>query len=460
MSGTYTFDTRRVSYAKWLKALAVIAVVIMVLVTTTRLTPLPGASAGADLDSGGSMLRQLVFPICAAMILLASKPFHKPGRLLRFPLSLTIVLVWCAISTLWSVSPPIAMRRLILTFLVIWSTFRAVDVLGYRHFLRILCYTFIGLLIANYIAIPLSPAAIHGQAERTDPSVLGAWRGIIPHKNHAGPLCVMTIFLLAFGIGRFPLLVRLCLIAATAFFLVKTNSKTSMALCIVAMSGGYLMKFYTPRMRALITPIIAAGAGVVAVALDILLPHYLDDLDSSTDAFTGRIQIWRVLLAYIHDNPMLGAGFQSFWAAGDRSPVLQYSNQTWIVTQVTEGHNGYLDIVSQLGLIGLGLTLLPFFIVPMAKLIYEGDIRDTDRSLIFALLFFSFGHNFTESSLLASDQFMEFMMIAALACLEDIRQPTRQQRRARFLKWVAQMGEDVRLIIFASMGKDPKKDRN
>ncbi|MFD1107068.1 O-antigen ligase family protein [Sphingobium olei] len=446
---------RRLDFSRYYRALAIIAVAILLFATATRLTPLQGdMDVSQSAGEGGSALRQVILFLCAGLVLAASRPLINPAGLLRFPLSMIILLGWCVLSLGWAAAPGVSLRRLILTFLVIWSIFRAVDALGYRQFLKILCYCCIAMLIANYLAVLLKPvAAIHLSADSNDPSLLGAWRGIVPHKNITGPVCALTLFLLVFGIGEMPLVVRLGLIAADIFFLIQTNSKTSMALSLTAILGGYIVKNYHPRVRLLVVPGAIVAGCVLAYVIDTYLPSYLSYLGSSQDAFTGRIQIWRILVDYIQDHLMLGAGFASFWAVGDSGPLSHYTSQRWILLQVAEGHNGYLDITAQLGLIGLGLSVLAIFVVPLAKLIFEADLPDRYRALMFAILFFSIGHNVTESSIMATDQFMQFVLMLVIACIEDMRAPWRAIRHANMMRWVRAAGEEFRLAVAAAIGR-------
>ncbi|MET0240385.1 MAG: O-antigen ligase [Sphingobium sp.] len=453
MAYEYFADQRKVNFTKFYRVLCQIAIVVLVLVTTTRLTPLPVDTGTIQMTGEGSMLRPLLLILCTLAILVASQPFAKGRRSLRIPVSLIVILGWCVLSVSWSATPSVALRRLIMTLMIVWCIFKSIEMLGYRHFLRLMLYICIGLLIANYIAVGVSPRAMHQSGEAGDPLLTGAWRGILPHKNLTGPLCTFTLFLLVFGVRPLSIFVRIGLIVASAFFLLQTNSKTSIALSVVAIAGGYMMKAYNPRMRILVAPLIGIFAALVAYGVDMLLPAYLDNLDSSTDAFTGRIQIWRSMLRYISDNPFFGAGFSSFWDAGASGPISHYATEMWILTGVAEGHNGYLDVTVQLGLIGLVLALGAIFVIPLMKLIFELGIPDNYRALMFAVLFFSIGVNFTETSLLATDQFMQFVLMANIACIEDMRMASRNARRASFLKWAQNVGHDIRLMFWSARGR-------
>ncbi len=51
------------------------------------------------------------------------------------------------------------------------------------------------------------------------------------------------------------------------------------------------------------------------------------------------------------------------------------------------------------------------------------SIPRTAGALQFAVLVFAIGHNFTESSLLATDQFMHVVTLLAIACIADMSRP-------------------------------------
>ena len=64
--------------------------------------------------------------------------------------------------------------------------------------------------------------------------------------------------------------------------------------------------------------------------------------------FTGRTEIWVTVLA-MTTNPLLGAGFQSFWL-GDR---LYKMWALFPVFRPNQAHNGYIEVYLNLGLLGL-----------------------------------------------------------------------------------------------------------
>jgi O-antigen ligase len=72
---------------------------------------------------------------------------------------------------------------------------------------------------------------------------------------------------------------------------------------------------------------------------------------------TGRIPLWSYLIEKaVKPKPFLGNGFSAIWdAAGfKRQTTLDLH---WVFT-ITNGHNGFMDILLGVGVVGLGLSVL------------------------------------------------------------------------------------------------------
>lgn len=75
--------------------------------------------------------------------------------------------------------------------------------------------------------------------------------------------------------------------------------------------------------------------------------------DKSTD-LTGRTEIWALVLLSIKQHPFFGIGYGAFWL-GEGSPSQYIINVLhWVPLQ---SHNGYLDILNELGITGLTLLI-------------------------------------------------------------------------------------------------------
>jgi hypothetical protein len=95
-----------------------------------------------------------------------------------------------------------------------------------------------------------------------------------------------------------------------------------------------------------------------------MLEHLLGRFGSAgTDRLSGRLDIWKVAVAMIHDRPFSGTGFAGFkdsfygyMATAGVDPVWALQN----VQGMRVAHNVYLGTLAELGIAGLGLLLLAF----------------------------------------------------------------------------------------------------
>ena len=86
-----------------------------------------------------------------------------------------------------------------------------------------------------------------------------------------------------------------------------------------------------------------------------------------------------------------------------------------MLTQITVGHNGYLDLLVTVGLPGLVIAVFALIIWPIWKLLADQSIKAEEGALISAMLIFCMGHNVTESSLLSRDALVGLFMVLAVA---------------------------------------------
>jgi exopolysaccharide production protein ExoQ len=105
---------------------------------------------------------------------------------------------------------------------------------------------------------------------------------------------------------------------------------------------------------------------------------------------TDRTIVWADALA-LHDRPLTGQGFESFWL-GDRLDAM-WAKWAW---QPIQAHNGYLETYLNLGIVGV--VLLAGFIVSTFRRISRELRTDFDfarlkLALLFAILLF----NYTEA---------------------------------------------------------------
>lgn len=374
-----------------------------------------GSQAGGE-ASGGSPIAQMFYLAGFAAALCAADPFRDARRLFVLPITLTVTLAWCWLSLSWSLAPPIALRRVMMVTILAWTVFVCVRELGYVRSLSLL-----RLFLAAAIAISLVLIfALPGYAQQSTNGVVlleGArgWRGISIDKNAFGSVVglALLVFLAdnrvdhpAFRWG-FAGLALVCLIGCL--------SKTALAVTLIVLPIAFVLSRIAPGRRALLIPAaIYLAAGLFLIRDDLIRPF--SEARYDPEAFTGRGLIWNALWPYFEENPMFGAGFGSFWSIGYDSPIFTFARSEW-VTKIAQGHNGYLDLLVTIGIPGLVMAVAAVFVVPMVKMLIDIHIHQNVKFLVFAVLLYAFGNNFTESTLLSRDTFPNVIVLFALAVL-------------------------------------------
>jgi O-antigen ligase len=237
-----------------------------------------------------------------------------------------------------------------------------------------------------------------------DESIVGAWRGIHAEKNTSGPIAVVAIFIHFFLFTDTRRVRHLAVVALAAFFLWKTQSKTSISLAPVALMIGIYFRFgYRNTQMALFSKVAISLATIVVLSfLYIDFDAVYDLLFGDPTSFTGRTEIWNVMLDYLKQHPFLGSGYGSFWNIGPDGPSSTHGG--WVSDFVAVGHNGYLDILAQTGAIGFALTLVACIVMPIRHMLsrYDAEWRSNNAAWLSVVVFASL-HNFQESSFMERD---------------------------------------------------------
>lgn len=277
---------------------------------------------------------------------------------------LILLLVWIFISVLWSgPHQDVSLRRAVKILgmgLVVFSYFLADwTPMGAIRVLRNACAL---MVFASIIFVLVQPQyGIHqGLAE---PNLKGAWRGVTTHKNALGILCSMAAILWAHAwVVRDAAPLR-CVLVLAAVIVCLLGSKSTTGL-VTSVSSGGLVFYLLSAPPALRSPAFILGALSLVVSLLCLvfiftgIPTLSELLGAATggvgkDAgFTGRDLIWGAVLDEVAKHPWIGTGYNAFWISTDLSSPSADIIRT-IKFAPLQAHNGYLEILNELGIIGL-----------------------------------------------------------------------------------------------------------
>jgi len=362
-------------------------------------------SAGMPTE-GSPMSRVTWLALLGFGIVVVARRWTQAKALLRQVNPYLLCFVALAIaSVLWSIEPSVTIRRLIrlLTFvldamalaLLPWSTTRFQSVL--RPILTIM------LLGSIFFALTSPELALEHlqQAE-----LIGAWRGLATQKNGLGSLAAMATLLWVHAwLSRDSKLWAVLIGAGSAVLcLIMSRSSTSLMATVFACIL-LLMLLRSPLALRRYMPYLI-GVFVVALLLYSLavlnvvpgLGFVLQPITVITGkdlTFSGRTAIWAVINEHIGYRPLLGTGYGAYWIG----PVVtspSYDMIRRLYFYPTEGHNGYLDIINDLGFVG-GMVLLGFLLTYLRQGLRLFSSARAQGALYLALLFEQLIANLSES---------------------------------------------------------------
>ncbi|SFK72434.1 O-antigen ligase [Caulobacter sp. UNC279MFTsu5.1] len=359
------------------------------------------------LQAGGEnipVLRLMWLPVYALILGLA---VWRAPRLMRFwlpALMLSLLIFWVYASASWSLNPATTNRRaLAAAFTTLFGLYFASSFDG-RRMAEIIAVTFLLLAAAGLLAAVAYPK----MGVQHDINA-GDWRGLWYEKNQMGAMMVYGALaamaaLLAGSTRRKQMVFTIVLCAA---MLLMSKSKTSLLALMIGLCGSMLL---AAMRRGPATAVIVVWLGVtVAVTAAMVMwlaPELLFKALGKDPSLTGRTDIWAALLRQSAKHPLTGYGYGVFWTL-DSVPANWIRKETgWLVPSA---HNGWLDILAQLGWIGVGLCALVLGGPLLVALFRFRRVQDGYWATLFLAIFLM--TTFSESFILERNG-----IVWALAC--------------------------------------------
>ncbi len=188
----------------------------------------------------------------------------------------------------------------------------------------------------------------------------GSWRGLFTGRtNAANCLTFLLSPALVFGYRRFNLW-RVAYILLVGTSIVMAHAVTALIIC--SFYTLFMVLIYLARRLERRTALVLAMVGMPFCALVIYLgvPYVAAVLSflGRDLTLTGRTAIWAGIIQSISKRPILGYGFYAFWQGlNGESAKLILANH-WVFGYA---HNGMLEILLQLGIVGLAAFLITLF---------------------------------------------------------------------------------------------------
>lgn len=331
---------------------------------TSLKTALSNTSAGIEEGKTPRRLAVLGFAVFALGLTLRRRWKERRGLpmepgALQFGVDRSVALpilgfvIFAALSVLWAEDPALVIRR-VAVFLFVgyaaWAVARSWNLSD------ILTFTVVSCLVVLTASLGLE--ILRGQFHPFD----GEYRLMgLTHPNNHAQECAAVIFCSLAAMRLVPEKKRfytLTTIAAFGFILL-TRSRTSLLAVLIALAFGAL--YVMPKRRVFGVSLVMAA---VVLIIGVYGPDFIDSAkhvllfgrqESAADVgtLTGRTELWSELLTYVGAHPVAGYGFEGFWG-----PMHTASVSIALGWVVPHAHNGYIEMLLDLGIVGLVLFVI------------------------------------------------------------------------------------------------------
>lgn len=239
----------------------------------------------------------------------------------------------------------------------------------------------------------------------------GSWRGMLVQKNSLARLVVFAaIPFLCFvfsGIKQHRLWYWIGLVICS-IIIVLSNSKTG--LLIFLMMKVLIPVFQKMRSRSYYAlPMFIAVLLLASMTTLLLVGNYEAILTGlgRDPSLSGRTEIWEAMGEKIMQRPLTGYGYAGFWMAREGESI-----DIWYRSKdlPPHGHNGYLNLSLDLGLVGLVFFGMSFLKACQRSFLWLRWTPGPEGIMPLLAMCEIFVYNITEESLIADANFNVFWM--------------------------------------------------
>lgn len=307
-------------------------------------------------STGGDQNKQVILLglYSGFTVLLLSRERLRAVLFLGYPL--ISLLAWTAASTAWSIDPSVTLRRSVaLAETVVLGVY-----LGLRYDLRqlqrLICATAVVVLTASLILGVIAPPL--------GLDFEGRLRGVTSHKNEIASFAALAL-LASVGQWRdcrgsssaLPTKLLIRLMVPLSLICIALAHSTGIVPVLAAAIMCLVFGQVVCRASSAIITMLPLGISVLILAVSFAVSNSgaIAELLGKDSDISGRTLVWAYAEKMIQAKPVLGYGLGAFWTGGN-SPGAVF----WAITHlgVPHAHNGYLQLMLDVGIVGMALFLL------------------------------------------------------------------------------------------------------
>jgi exopolysaccharide production protein ExoQ len=394
--------------------LTTILVWVLIVYLTVPLQYFTGDMAGTNEDGGMgaanplSRIIKLVLLISSVIILLwKSRLALLEMKALNRGYLFFLVLV--PTSAIWSIDSGATLNRYV-SLLSMASVCVAFTIHGWSRtrFQDVVRPCLTTLIVASIIFGLVNPQ--YG-IEVGDGTLLNSWRGLTSQKNQFGMLSSFgVVFWLHAGLSREKKWVVAAPFIGVCLYAVLL-SRSSTSFLATTLSGVFMLLTMTspPSMKRYMPYIVSTFAALVIIyalavlkiipGMDVLLTP-ITSFSGKDMTFSNRSVIWDIIKEHIDLSPVVGSGYGAYWLG----PVPPSPSVVFLTRMgnfyPSQSHNGYLEIVNDLGFVGL-ICLLSYLFAWVSQSLQLMKFDRPQGCLFLALFFQQLITNLSESTWLA-----------------------------------------------------------
>ncbi len=300
------------------------------------------------------VLRLIWLPVYAAVLGLLAWRADRVIRAWPAFIAVGLLILLAFASKWWSIDAEVTQRRTLALALTSLFAVYLGGVFTGTSLPRLLAITSLVMAIGSLVMIFAFPViGVHQDVNA------GLWRGLWYEKNQMGAVMVIgaTASAACLASPDPRKLIPLAALALTTLLVLATQSKTSLLCLMVGL--GLVGGFWAMRQGGAAFAVAAVWGAVVLAAAGVWLweSHSVAILEAlgKDPSLTGRTDIWDSLLRQVAERPMTGFGYGAFWGRVGESPPADWVRleTNW---DVPSAHNGWIDLLVQLGWPGVLLT--------------------------------------------------------------------------------------------------------
>jgi len=358
---------------------------------------LPLLLTAGDTPVEGNPVWKLILAICYLGVAVILAAHHRETILaVRRNWFLVALVVLAVFSCLWAQMPTLVLQR---SIALVGTAFLGIALavrVTVDEQLKLMSWVFRAIALLSLACIILLPKAgvAHGFH-------MGDWQGVFNQKNGLGTYMALSV-LVEWHVPTSTLFAKIFNVFAlllAAVLLVFSNSMTALITLVATLIFIQLYKLL--RLRVRVPFIVIVSLNVAAMAFGAALVLLNGDTATAalgrSSSLTGRTEIWQSVIPLVLQRPILGFGYSGFWG-GASSESLELNRR--FGQMIMHSHDGYIDMLLTLGIIGL-LLVLAFLGTGIKRAIALSERYESSADLWpLAFLFFFMFHNLAECTIM------------------------------------------------------------